>query len=79
MDYHARMDEHIPYRTCLRASFLQLLFIVLLLPEEVVALEDDPPRSYCVERLLPSTQDLVVRVDIIDAVGELSVLPVMSL
>ena len=42
---------------------------VTLIPEVVVAMENDPPRSYCVQTSPPAPEDLKIRVDIVDAVG----------
>ena len=41
-------------------------------------MEDDPPRSYCVQTSPPASEDLLVRVDIEDAVGTCGTQPVGS-
>lgn len=46
---------------------------MLLVPEDLVALEDDHPTMYCVESALPSTGDLTVQVEIVGAVGEFAI------
>lgn len=50
-------------------SLSGVFYVVLLVPEEVVATEGDPPTRYCVERVLPFAQDLRIRVEIVDADG----------
>lgn len=54
-----------------RLFYSTFLTVNLLLDEEIILDEDAPPEMICIEKASLSGQDIVVRIEIIGATGEL--------
>lgn len=43
---------------------------MIFVPEEKIVEEGDPPMMLCVDKVFPSAEDIIIRVEIVDADGE---------